>query len=126
MLFRFLSYFMMVFFLMSVVVQFNDPDWPMWMLIYGAILLTTALITFSAGIKFRWFLITLLLFYAFGVFQWSDSFANTSLDAFMAVGMKNVAEEGVRELWGLVICLIWTIVLVIHDWRNIQSFGDIQ
>lgn len=117
---------MMVFFLMSVVVQFNDPDWPMWMLIYGAILLTTALITFSAGIKFRWFLITLLLFYAFGVFQWSDSFANTSLDAFMAVGMKNVAEEGVRELWGLVICLIWTIVLVIHDWRNIQSFGDIQ
>ena len=103
---------------MSVVVQFNDPDWAMWMLAYGAILLVTVLITFNAGIQLRWFLVTLLLLYAFGVFQWSDSFANTSFDAFMAVGMKNTIEEGVRELWGLVICLIWTIVLVILNWRK--------
>ncbi len=118
MFFRLLSYLMMVFFLMSVVVQFNDPDWLMWMLTYGASLVATVLIIYNAGIKLRWFLIILILFYAFGVFQWSDSFANTSLDAFMAVGMKNAVEEGVRELWGLVICLVWTIVLIIHDWRN--------
>jgi hypothetical protein len=117
---------MMVFFLMSVVVQFNDPDWPMWMLAYGAILLATVLITFNAGIKLWWFLITLLLLYAFGVFQWSNSFANTSLDAFMAVGMKNAVEEGVRELWGLVICLVWTIVLVIRDWKNNQTLVNNQ
>ncbi len=118
MLFRFLSYVMMAFFLVSVLVQFNDPDWPLWMLAYGAILMVTVLITFNVDIKVRWVLITLLLLYGFGVFQWSDSFANTSLDAFMAVGMNNAVEEGVRELWGLVICLIWTIVLVIHNWRE--------
>jgi hypothetical protein len=109
---------MMAFFLVSVLVQFNDPDWPLWMLAYGAILMVTVLITFNVDIKVRWVLITLLLLYGFGVFQWSDSFANTSLDAFMAVGMNNAVEEGVRELWGLVICLIWTIVLVIHNWRE--------
>ncbi|MEE9346395.1 MAG: transmembrane 220 family protein [Methylococcales bacterium] len=118
MLIRFLSYVMMAFFLVSVIVQFNDPDWPLWILAYGAILIVTVLITFNVDIKVRWVLITLLLFYAFGVFQWSDSFANTSLDAFMAVGMKNAVDEGVRELWGLVICLIWTIVLVILNWRK--------
>lgn len=118
MFFKFLSYFMMAFSLMSSVVQLNDADWPMWLSIYAAILIATVLKLFYTGIQLRWFLVVLLLVYGFGVVYWSGSFSNTSLDAFKAVGMKGELEERVRELWGLVICFIWTIVLTIHDWRH--------
>ncbi len=116
--FRFLSYFMMAFFLMSSVVQLNDADWPMWLSIYTAILIATVLNVFYVGIQLRWFLVVLLLVYGFGVVYWSGSFVDTSIDAFKAVGMKSEIEERVRELWGLVICFIWTIVLITINWRH--------
>ncbi len=114
MFFKFMSYNMIVFFLMSIVVQFNDPDGYIWMLVYGAVLLTTCLIIFYKPVKINWLLGCLVLLYAIGIYFWSDGFSNTSLDAFMSVGMKNETQEIVRELWGLVICFVWSIVLTIN------------
>lgn len=115
MLFKSFSYLMALFFIMSIAVQFNDPDGSVWMLVYGAILITTLFTIFKRSDKIRWVLYLLLLVYGVGVFQWSGSFEHTSLDAFMAVGMKNIEQEEVRELWGLVICFIWAIVLTINS-----------
>ncbi|NOR79798.1 MAG: hypothetical protein GQ529_03030 [Methyloprofundus sp.] len=117
MLFKFLSYLMVLFFLMSVGVQYNDPDWLMWIFLYGAILLTTLINIFNRSHKVRWILYPLLIVYGLGVFQLSDSFQHTSLDAFMAVGMKNVMQEEVRELWGLVICFVWASVVAINSFK---------
>ncbi|MCH9697076.1 MAG: transmembrane 220 family protein [Gammaproteobacteria bacterium] len=118
MLFKTISYFMMAFFLMSLVVQFNDPDWLFWIMAYGAVLVTTVLKTFKPFPWLQWVLLILVLLYGYGVFQWSDNFAQTSLDAFKSVGMNDSVAENVRELWGLVICLVWTIVMVIHHFHN--------
>jgi hypothetical protein len=126
MFFKFLAYFMMAFFLMSSVVQLNDADWPMWLSIYAAILIATVLKIFYTSIQLRWFLVVLLLIYGFGVVYWSDSFVDTSIDAFKAVGMKGEIEERVRELWGLVICFIWTIVLTIHDWQHPGNSSQLE
>jgi hypothetical protein len=115
MIFKSFSYLMTLFFIMSIVVQFNDPDGLAWMLVYGAILIATLFTIFKRNDKIRWVLYPLLLVYGIGIFQWSGSFAHTSLDAFMAVVMKNIEQEEVRELWGLVICFIWAIVLTINS-----------
>ncbi len=114
MFFKILSYLMVLFFIMSVVVQFNDPDKAGWVFAYSVILLTTLFNVFKQSDKTRWVLYLLLAVYGAGVFLWSGSFEHTSMDAFMAVGMKNIIQEEVRELWGLVICLIWTIVMIIN------------
>jgi hypothetical protein len=36
------------------------------------------------------------------------------MQAFASVGMNSIIEEEVRELWGLVICLAWSVVLYVH------------
>ena len=122
MIFKFLSYLMAFYFLMSIGVQYNDPDGAIWMLVYGVILITTLFNIFIRSDKVRWILYPLLIVYGVGVFQWSGSFEHSSLDAFMAVGMKNVVQEEVRELWGLVICFIWTIVMIINDLINNEEY----
>lgn len=126
MFFKFMSYLMVLFFLMSVAVQYNDPDGTVWMFVYGVILATTLFIMFKPNPSIRWVLYPLLIAFGIAVFQWSESFADTSMDAFMAVGMKNIIQEEVRELWGLVICLIWTIVLTIKslNYANIIVRSD--
>ena len=109
---------MVLFFIMAFAVQFNDPDGSVWMLMYGAILITTLLNIFKHSNNIYWVLFPLLIVYGIGVFQWSGSFEHTSIDAFMAVGMKNILQEEVRELWGLVICFIWTIVMISNNFIN--------
>ncbi len=113
---------MALYFLMSIGVQYNDPDGTVWMFVYGAILIITLFNIFNRSHKIRWVLYPMLIAYGAGVFQWADSFEHTSLDAFMAVGMKNVIQEEVRELWGLVICFIWTIVLIINSFMNKEPY----
>jgi hypothetical protein len=113
---------MVLYFLMSVGVQYNDPDGTVWMLVYGAVLIITLFNIFSRNYRILWILYPMLIAYGVGVFQWSGSFEHTSLDAFMAVGMKNIIQEEVRELWGLVICFIWTIVLIINSSINEEEY----
>ncbi len=113
---------MALYFLMSIGVQYNDPDGTVWMIVYGVILIITLFNIFNRNHKIRWVLFPMLIAYGVGVFQWTGSFEHTSLDAFMAVGMKNVIQEEVRELWGLVICFIWTIVLIINSFMNKEQY----
>ena len=46
------------------------------------------------------------------------SLPDTSLDAFSSVGMSGERDELVRELWGLIICAVWTGVLLATQRRG--------
>ena len=112
MIMKLLSLLMMAFFLLSIVVQFNDPDSLMWVGLYGAILVATVLTLYRPSSRVFWQLLVLSLVYATGIVVLSGSFKDTSIAALIAVGMKDMTDEKVRELWGLVVCLVWAVVLL--------------
>ncbi len=124
MLFKLLSILMITMFGIAIVVQFNDPDPIFWVALYGLALLISvgALIDLPMpGVL--WLVLGVYLAAA----AWlSPNFANTSLEAFAAVGMKGLEEELVRELWGMVICAIWTGILVIREGKKNDYYDDTE
>lgn len=106
---------MIVLFVFAVIAQSNDPDPLLWMLVYGV----AAALCVATLLEFR--IRPILVAYMVGCAAWviylSPRFADTSMQAFASVGMNSVIEEEVRELWGLVICLAWSVVLYVHT-RN--------
>ena len=107
-------------FLMSVVVQYNDPDPFRWMAIYGLALLACILEltrtirwSFPAGIA----LIAL---------SWASSIAPKVHgvrigDLFQQWEMKNEMVEQAREMGGLLIVGAWMIVLAISAIRRARA-----
>lgn len=113
MIFKFFAVLMVVMFSYAIVVQFNDPDTMYWIILYAISLLTTVLALTNVSLGgFYWLVLGI---YLASVAWLSPNFSATSLDAFASVGMDNVQQELVRELWGMVICAIWSIVLVVRD-----------
>jgi len=112
--FSILNIIMMLAFLFSVAVQYNDPDPIQWMAIYGAAAAACILQLrgkldwkFSATVSAAALLWA--LFILPGVL--SRPFPTSMVDSFHMTG---VADEEARELGGLLIILTWMIVLTIH------------
>jgi uncharacterized membrane protein len=111
---RILNIIMILAFLFSVAVQYNDPDPIQWILIYGAA--AAACILEQRG-KLNWKFSAIVaaaallwaIFILPGVL--SRPFPKTMVDQFH---MTVVADEEARELGGLLIILTWMIVLTIH------------
>lgn len=113
MIFKFFAVLMIVLFSYAIVVQFNDPDTAYWIALYAISLLTTVLAVINVSLGgFYWLVLGI---YLASVAWLSPNFSSTSLEAFAAVGMDNIQQELVRELWGMVICAAWAVVLVIRD-----------
>lgn len=112
MIFRGVAFLMTLVMLYAVVVQLNDPDSVFWVILYGATVLTSALVV--AGMRIQPFLWLLLGVYLAAVLWLSPALPNTSLEAFAALSMKGSVEELVRELWGMVFCAVWTLVMIMH------------
>ena len=113
MIFKAFAVLMIVLFSYAIVVQFNDPDTTYWIILYAIALLTTVFALTNVALGGLYWLV--LGIYLASVAWLSPNFAYTSLDAFAAVGMDNIEQELVRELWGMVICTLWAIVLVVRD-----------
>lgn len=113
MIFKFFAVLMIAMFSYAIVVQFNDPDTVYWIILYAISLLTTVLALTNVSLGGLYWLV--LGVYLASVAWLSPNFSYTSLEAFAAVGMDNVEQELVRELWGMVICALWSIVLVVRD-----------
>ena len=113
MIFKAFAVLMIALFSYAIVVQFNDPDTTYWIILYTISLLTTVFALTNVALGGLYWLV-LGIFLA-SVAWLSPSFAHTSLDAFAAVGMDNLEQELVRELWGMVICALWAVVLVARD-----------
>ena len=106
---------MLLMFLFSVAVQYNDPDPYVWMPVYGAAALMCGL---ELRGRLKWWYPTLV---AVGTLVWAATIAPhvlgqvPFLDMFSAWEMKNTGIEESREMYGLLIVTVWMIVLAIAN-----------
>ncbi|MGH7502895.1 MAG: transmembrane 220 family protein [Longimicrobiales bacterium] len=104
---------MLLAFVLSVVVQYNDPDPFLWMALYGLAAVACVLALLRRG---HWLFPALLLVLTLG---WAAILAPRVLgqvrflDMFGAFEMKNVGIEESREMYGLLIVAVWMAVLTI-------------
>lgn len=111
-LFNYINYLFLIAFLLSVAVQFNDPDTLLWILIYGA---AAAVCIFYILKKIPWFIPASVGFLALvwallllpDVIHASDSLNNT----FSSWEMNGLEVEETREMFGLLIVTFWMFVL---------------
>ena len=111
---------MLLMFLMSVAVQYNDPDPLTWMTIYG--LAAVACVMELSG-RTRWWMPALI---GAGALVWAVTIEPRVLgkvpflSMFSAWEMKNAGIEESREMYGLVIVTVWMAALAIHARRSVK------
>lgn len=110
---------MFVLFVLAMAVQLNDPDPVLWIGLYGIAATLSGLAVL--GRESWWATAAALCIYLAGVVYLLPSLPDTSLDAFSSVGMSGERDELVRELWGLIICVIWMGVLLVHQWPGREA-----
>jgi len=103
-------------FVLAAAVQYNDPDPWLWIGVYMSVALISAGALLGWNIRMFSGLLCAGLFS--GVLFLSPRFLDTSLQAFTSVGMDSIVEEEVRELWGLLIALLWTLTLFFKSIRK--------
>lgn len=94
--------------------QLNDPDPLFWIGLYGLAAVMSAMVVIgrptlrvsvvAAGI----YLLTAIL--------WIEALPATNIDMFRRVHMMG-SEEEVRELWGAILCLFWSLCVWLHARR---------
>ncbi|MDA0345929.1 MAG: transmembrane 220 family protein [Verrucomicrobia bacterium] len=112
---KILNWILCFLFLLSAVLQYNDPDPVIWMLMWGATGVACLLFALKklpnlmpmivGGIALVWALI--LLPKIIGTYE--DILWN---EVFMQASMSNITVEWVREMGGLLIIAIWMGVLL--------------
>ncbi len=106
---RIASAVMTAVFLLSVAVQWNDPDPLFWMTVYG---LAAALAALGAAgrVPFAPNAAALALFAGL-LLAWLPSLAESRREAFISFEMKAPEDEAPRETGGLFLCALWSAVL---------------
>ena len=113
-----LNYVMTACFLLSLAVQYNDPDPARWMAIYGAAAVACGL---YLGRRYYW-----PLFAAVGLvaLSWAALLAPHVIgkvsiaELFESVQMKDARVEEARETVGLLIVAAWMMVLTLSSIRR--------
>jgi hypothetical protein len=115
-----LNVLMTAVFLLSVAVQYNDPDPLAWIIIYG---LASALCLALALGRLRWWYalvtsVTALLWAAFLL----PSFWRlvSAAEIFESIGMKTAPVEQAREFGGLMIVAAWMLFIAFYQ-RHLVS-----
>ncbi len=112
------NYVMTGIFLLSAVVQLNDPDPLLWTLLY----LVAAGVTFVEARRGAPWSVTLVL--ALGTLVWGLGIASRVLgvvpfgDMFLAFEMRDAGIEESREMYGLWIVSTWMAVITIRTLRR--------
>ena len=114
-----MSAIMTAVFVLSVVVQWNDPDPLFWMALYGLAAALSAL-AFAGRVPFAVNLAALALFAAFAV-TWFPTLEGSRVEAFTSFQMKAARDEAPREAGGLLLCTAWSAVLSHRAWRARRS-----
>ena len=111
---------MLAVFVLSILVQYNDPDALHWSLIYGAAALNCL---FAARCRLHWSMPALVIVVALvaaGTLA-PDVIGKASFsDIFASMEMKSIEVEQAREFGGLFIIVIWMTMLlfVARDWTT--------
>jgi len=114
---------MLLMFVLSTVVQFNDPDAPVWIAIYAA---AAALCFLEIRRRTPLWLPVAILVIAFAwsgyIGQRVHGIAFTSL--FAQWEMKDIHVEEAREMYGLLIVAVWSTCVAVAVWlRRNHAFG---
>jgi hypothetical protein len=115
-----LNILMLVMFVFSVIVQYNDPDPWIWMPVYGAAAVACGL---ELAHRLRWWFSALV---GVGSVIWAATIAPhvfgqvPFMDMFSAWEMKNTGIEESREMYGLLIVTIWMVVLTVANRSSAQ------
>ncbi len=112
------NYMLAAAFLLSVIVQYNDPDPARWMAMYGAAFLSCIL--FAMGRK-PWFIFAGVgLIALLWAIDWAPGVLGKTRpsEMFDAWEMKNERVEEAREFWGLMIVVIWMGVLTALSYQR--------
>lgn len=108
-------------FLLSALVQFNDPDPLRWIVIYSAMVLICSLHHFG---QLRWYIAAAPALISV---VWIASLLpalNRGVPWLEVVGsltMQNDTVEEVREIGGLLLILLWAGVLLKRSYANTQA-----
>ena len=103
-------------FMLSVAVQFNDPDPLVWVLVYAAAAIACVLYAFQ---RLNWLVpaVIALVSSLWAVYLFPEMIGNindSSLsDIFNFFNMKTLGTELIREIGGLLIIVVWMIVLAV-------------
>ena len=118
-MFRGLNWFMCALFLLSVVVQWNDPDPLQWMAIYGAALAVCLTVAIRGRVATVAPLLVMIVALVWGVIAMGDvPTAGTYAHMFDAWEMKSISVEEAREASGLLIVAAWMLVIVVAQRRG--------
>lgn len=104
---------MLVMFVFSMIVQYNDPDPWVWMPVYAA---AAAACGLELTRTLKWWFPALV---AVGSVVWAATIAPhvfgqvPFMDMFSAWEMKNAGIEESREMYGLLIVAVWMVVLAV-------------
>lgn len=116
---RGVNWFMCALFLLSVVVQWNDPDPFRWMAIYGAALAVCLAVACRRRVPTAVPLLVMIIALAWSVATMEDVPATEAYThMFDAWEMKSLSVEEAREATGLLIVSVWMIVIAVAERRG--------
>jgi hypothetical protein len=103
-------------FLMSLVVQWNDPDPVRWMAIYGAALAVCLVVALRGRIVAGVPVLVAVIALLWSVATIASGPAITAYShVFDAWEMKSISVEEAREATGLLIVAVWMLVVVLGE-----------
>jgi hypothetical protein len=114
---------MLLMFVFSAIVQYNDPDPYVWIPVYGAAAVACGL---ELSHRLRWWLPAMI---GVGTVVWAATIAPhvfgrvPFLEMFSAWEMKNEGVEESREMYGLLIVALWMVVLAVADVKSRRAFS---
>ena len=114
-MFRYLNLLMILVFLLSVAVQYNDPDGLLWMAVYGVAAGFSIAFVFQ---RLRWQLpVAMAIACALWAVMLYPRFAGrvTPAELITDLTMKTAAVEYAREAGGLLIVVGWMIVVALKS-----------
>ncbi len=109
--FKYFNSFMIGIFLLSAIVQYNDPDPLLWIVVYSIAALVSYL-AFSPRLEKRLPLYLGILAFGWAVCHLPDVWGRVSIgEIFQSIEMKTIAVEKAREMGGLLIIGTWMFYL---------------
>ncbi len=116
MVLRVVSIIMFFLLLLCVAVQYNDPDGPVWMAIYGYGAVITAM---AIGRRYTVFALVGFIGYLAGFIYWVPGVVvDNPSDILTDLQMGHQGVEEAREAFGLLLTGVWMLVLAIVWYRH--------
>ena len=110
---------MLLMFVFSTVVQFNDPDAPVWIAVYAAAAVLSAIeIRRRTPVWAPIALLVIALVWSGYIGQRVHGIAFFSL--FSQWEMKDVHVEEAREMYGLLIVAVWMAAIAAASWMRLR------